>query len=325
MKILNWGGLWRCIALAAGLCLACAVRAGGTQSLNWPSGQIDWVVGFAPGGTADILTRIAARQLGQRTGLSVVVENRPGASGVIALNYVARGPAGTLITVPGPILFGKPEPEVGKQLLSVGLMAQGPMVIVAGARKALPTLQAVIDDARRNPDRWSFASSGTGTSQHLAGELLNLMAHVHIQHVPYKGGSQAVNDVIGGQIPLAILGSAPLLPHIRSGALKAYAVTTSYRVSSLPDVPTMEQLGFKGYDASQWFGVAVSKGTPEASIRQLNAILQDIFRGPEFRKAVDAAGMLPGSGSADDFLQFYRKDTAKWRDVVAKAHIVLGN
>jgi tripartite-type tricarboxylate transporter receptor subunit TctC len=305
----------------------CAVlpMAAAGATLDWPSDRIDWIVGFAPGGTSDVLTRIAAKELSQRTGKSVIVENKTGASGAIALQYVAHSApsAGLLLTVPGPLIYPTAEPELGKDLQPVILLADGPMVIVGPTSSAKPSIQAVVDDARAHPDAWSFASSGIGTSQHLAGELLNQMAGTHIVHVPYKGGGQAVTDVIGGQIPLAILGPTPVMAGIRSHLLKAYAVTTTYRLPSLPDVPTMQEAGFPGYNASQWMSVAATPGIPAKDLDELNRILQDIVKTPEFQAALENAGMIARPGSRQALLDFVTQDSAKWKTLIRQAGIKL--
>ncbi|OZI52089.1 Bug family tripartite tricarboxylate transporter substrate binding protein [Bordetella genomosp. 5] len=296
-------------------------------ALAWPARQITWVVGFVPGGTADVLTRVAAQDLASRTGLNVVVENKPGASGAIALQQVARSKAadGYLITVPGPLVYPTPQPTIGRELAPVMLLAQGPMVVVGPAQRALPDLAAVLADAKARPQAWSYGSSGNGTSQHLAGELLNQAAGTRIVHVPYKGGGQAVSDVAGGQIPLAILGSAPVLPQIKAGTLKAYAVTTRQRLDTLPDVPTVAESGFADYDASQWFSVAASPGIDAAVLDALNATLQQTVRAPAFQAAVLNAGMVAGGGTRASLQGFVTDDTAKWQKLLDSAAIKLGD
>ena len=317
----------RCCAMLLGIVLPAAAASAADNKLDWPAKQITWVVGFVPGGTADVLTRIAAQELARKTGLNVIVENRPGASGAIALQLIARSKAsdGYLLTVPGPLIYPTPQPEIGRELAPVMLMAQGPMVIVGPARDARDSLQDVLADARRRPEAWSYGSSGNGTSQNLAGELLNQYAGTRIVHVPYKGGGQAVADVAGGQIPLAILGSAPVMPQIKAGALKAYAVTTPYRLDSLPDVPTVEESGFKGYAASQWFSVAASKAIAGDQLDLINAALRADVATPEFKAAVDNAGMVAGGGSRDDLLKFIQADNAKWKELIDSGAVKLVN
>ncbi|AFK62832.1 hypothetical protein TKWG_13655 [Advenella kashmirensis WT001] len=303
-----------------------SLAAAPADDANWPQRPVRWIVGFAPGGTADILTRIAAEQLAQRLGKSVVVENRSGASGALALNLVANSqPDDTLlITVPGPIIFPRDEPGIGKELDPVIMLAEGPMIIVGPASNPQHSLADVITDAKQNPRKWNYATSGTGTSQHLAGEMINQLAGTQMVQVPYKGGGQAVSDVVGAQVPLAILGPTPVLPHIASGALQAYAVTTTYRLSSLESVPTVAEAGIEGYDASQWFALATTKGVSPRRIERLNGLLADIVKTQKYREAVTAAGMKIAPGSPEDLLNFVQADRAKWANLVKQRGLKIG-
>lgn len=314
--------------LAAAILALCqtSLAAAPADDANWPQRPVRWIVGFAPGGTADILTRIAAEQLAQRLGKSVVVENRSGASGALALNLVANSqPDDTLlITVPGPIIFPRDEPGIGKELDPVIMLAEGPMIIVGPATNPQHSLADVITDAKQNPRKWNYATSGTGTSQHLAGEMINQLAGTQMVQVPYKGGGQAVSDVVGAQVPLAILGPTPVLPHITSGALQAYAVTTTYRLPSLESVPTVAEAGIEGYDASQWFALATTKGVSPRRIERLNGLLADIVKTQKFREAVTAAGMKIAPGSPEDLLSFVQADRAKWANLVKQRGLKIG-
>lgn len=310
-------------AVAATLLMAAtAVHADDT----WPQKPVRWIIGFAAGGSADTLTRIAADQLAEKLGQSVVVENRPGASGAIALQHVAQtSPDDTvLITVPGPIIFPSPQPQIGKELAPIMLLAEGPMIVVGPAANKASTLAEIVQDAKAKPDAWSYATSGTGTSQHLAGELINHLTGAHLLQVPYKGGGQAVTDVVGAQLPLAILGPTPVLPHIRSGKLKAYAVTTTYRLKSLPHVPTMQEAGIPGYDATQWFAAATVQGVDPQRIQKLNRLLGDIVTTPKFLEAVNAAGMIAGTGTPEDLQKFVARDNEKWTQVIKSTGLSVG-
>jgi tripartite-type tricarboxylate transporter receptor subunit TctC len=317
--------LRRSVVLAAALSLALPVLAAGDASA-WPNAKpITWLVGFPPGGSLDVLTRIAARQLAEKTGQSVVVENRPGASGAIALQAAAKAaPDGyTLITVPGPILSKTNPPEIGRELVGISMLAQGPMVLVGGAANTPSTLAELVAAMRRDPDAWSYGSSGKGTSQHLAGELFNTLNGTGMRHIPYKGGGQAVIDVVGGQVPLAILGATPVLPHIKSGKLKAYAVTTSYRIDSLPDVPTMQEAGVKGFDAAQWYVIAAPKGVPADALAKLNGWINEIAVSSEMKPALLASGSVPGKLSARETQAFVDADTLRWKELATKAKLDL--
>ncbi|MGR4868853.1 Bug family tripartite tricarboxylate transporter substrate binding protein [Variovorax sp. LARHSF232] len=292
----------------------------------WPSAKpINWFVGFSPGGSLDVITRLAARKLGEKTGQPVVVENRPGASGAIALQAVVKAaPDGyTLISIPGPILFNQRVPELGNELTAVASLAQGPMVLVAPVSTAPATVADLVKEMRNDPAGWSYASSGNGSSQHLAGELFNVTSGTAMTHVPYKGGGQAVADVVGGQVPLGMLGVTPVLPHIRSGKLKAYAVTTSYRIESLPDVPTMQEAGLKNYEAAQWYVVGAPAGTPTDRVALLNQWINGIMASSDMRAALTASGSVAGKGSPKETQEFVANDTRKWKELARKAKLAL--
>lgn len=305
---------------AASLCLAAHAEK------PWPTAKpITWIVGYVPGGSVDVLTRAFAKSVSEQIGQSIVVDNVPGASGALALQQAARAGADgyTLVTVPGPVLFGRPQPQIGEELRSVGLLSQGPIVLVGAAGNAPADLKALIAAMKKDPDKWTFASSGIGTGQHLAGELLNAMAGTKMLHVPYKGGGQAVVDVIGGQVKLAMLGLTPVLAQIKSGQLKAYAVTTSFRIPSLPDVPTMDEAGLKGYEATQYFAVAATKGTPDAIVARLNAAIVKANAAPEVKHALDTGGQVPSTLSPADAQSFVQKSLAKFSNVAKQANITL--
>lgn len=305
---------------AAPLCLSAQAQS------PWPSAKpITWIVGFVPGGTVDTLTRVFARNISEQIGQSIVVENVPGASGALALQKAARAPADgyTLVTVPGPVLFGRPVPQIGQELRAVGMLSQGPIVLVGSAAQAPGDLKALIAAMKQAPDQWSFASSGVGTGQHLAGELLNTMAGTKMLHVPYKGGGQAVIDVVGGQVQLAMLGLTPVLAQIKAGQLKAYAVTTPFRIPSLSDVPTMDEAGLKGYEATQYFAVATPKDVPDAIVARLNAAIGTASASAEVKLALDAGGQVASALSPADAQDFVLKSLAKFSGVAKQANITL--
>jgi len=276
------------VAAAAALCLPAAVLAAGDPGA-WPNAKpITWIVGYVPGGSVDVITRSVAKVVSERIGQTIVVDNRAGASGAIALQYAARAASDGywLITVPGPIIHAGIQPALGHELSSVSLISQGPIVLVGAAANARSNLQDLIGAMKKNPQDWSYASSGTGTGQHLAGELFNAMAGTRMIHVPYKGGGQAVTDVVGGQVSLGMLGVTPVLAQINAGKLKAYAVTTPFRLASLPDVPTMSEAGLKGYEATQFFIAAVPARTDAAIISKLNKAIAEAMKTSEVKAAL---------------------------------------
>jgi tripartite-type tricarboxylate transporter receptor subunit TctC len=293
---------------------------------SWPNEKpITWIVGFAPGGSLDVLTRQVARQLEDELQQTIVVENRPGASGLIALQQASRASADgyTLISVPGPILSAQPQPEIGKELMAIGMLAHGPMVLVGPAATAEKDLKALLKAAKAQPEHWSYASSGLGTSQHLGGELLNQLAGTDIVHVPYKGGGQAVSDVVGNQIPLGLLGVSPVLAHIKEGRLKAYAVTSTFRIDSLPDVPTMQEAGIPDYDATQWYIMAAPSGLPADRVQRLNAALNKIMKSDELKPALEASGSVSKTMTPEETTAFVQDDYKHWGELVQKANLPL--
>ena len=296
------------------------------QGGTFPEKSINWIVGWPAGGSADSATRLIARRIEQTLGQSVVDDNRAGASGAIALQAAVKAPADgyTLITVPGPVLMRLPVPQVGKELTGVAMLGKGPAVLVGTMAKPLPpTVKDLIAAAKAKPNDFAYASSGNGTAQHLAGELFNQLAGTAITHVPYKGGTQAVTDVVGGQVPLAVLGITAVLPHIKAGKLHAYAVTTATRSPSLPDVPTMQEAGLPGFEATQWFMVAVPKGTPPERIAKLNGAINQALKDPEVAKGFATVGIAPETASGTEATQFVQKDQQRWDELAKKANLAL--
>ncbi|QSI29145.1 tripartite tricarboxylate transporter substrate binding protein [Variovorax sp. RKNM96] len=318
------------VSLLAALAASLWIPASGAEAPVWPHAKaITWIVGFPPGGTMDTQARMVAQLLSRKTGQPVVVQNKVGASGALALRATASAPADgyTVMTVTGPGIEAQDVPRFGNGLKPVALLSKGPMVLVASMANAPPAdLQALLKEMRRRPEAWSYASSGLGTPQHLAGELLNKLAGTAMLHVPYKGGSQAVGDVVGGQVPLGMLGVMPLLPYIRAGKVRVYAVTSAARLPGvLPDVPTMQEAGVPGYDISQWYALAVPEGVPLDCVAQLNRWLNDIMVSEEMKEPLRAIGSLPGAGSPAAVASFVRAEDEKWRAFARRAGIQATN
>lgn len=304
--------------------LAAALPAAQAQD-DWPNKPITWLVGWPAGGSADVASRLIAERLERSLGQTVLIDNRPGASGTIALRQAANAAADgyTLVTVPGPVLLNTPSPQIGAELDAVATIAKGPMVLVAPASQPHATLLDMLQDAKKRPEAYSYASSGTGTSQHLGGELLKQISGAPLMHIPYKGGSQAVADVVGGQLPLAMLGITPVLPHIKAGRLKAYGVSTAERSAALPDVPTLAEAGATGFDASQWFVVAAPKGVPTERIGRLNQAINDALAAPQVVQGLAAVGVVAAPASAAETESFVKDELVRWRDVARKAKLDL--
>ena len=313
-------------ALLASLAAISTTAALAQTTSRYPDKSITWIVGFPPGGSVDVIARLVAKKIESALGQSVVIDNRPGASGAIAMGAAARAaPDGyTLVSVAGPDLAAKAVPELGKELTGVAGLATGPMILVGTTAGPMPlTLKELLAAAKASPDKFSFGSSGIGTSQHLAGELISQMAGTKITHVPYKGGGQAVTDLLGGQLPLAVLGIPPVLQHIKSGKLKAYGVSTSSRSPTLPDVPTLNEAGLVGFDANQWYVVATAAGVPADRIQKLNAAISQALKDPEIIAGLVGVGLEPFVASSQDTVKFVTNEQKRWRDFAQKAKISL--
>jgi tripartite-type tricarboxylate transporter receptor subunit TctC len=314
-------------AVAALIAMATAVGVAMAQpEVAYPNKPITWIVGWPPGGSVDVATRLVARKLETMLSQPIIVDNRPGASGAIGLQAGAKAaPDGyTLITVPGPLLVSRPDPQLGKELVGVAMLGKGPAVLIGTMAEPMPRLvKDLIDSAKAHPEKFSYVSSGNGTAQHLAGELFNQMAGTSITHIPYKGGAQAVTDVIGGQANLGVLGITSVLPHISSGKLKAYAVTTATRSRSLPSVPTMAEAGLPGFEAVQWFVVAAPADVPADRIRKINEAIVRILKEPDVIAGFEKVGIDPESATPQQTTSFVVKDQQRWKELVQKAHLQL--
>uniref|UniRef100_UPI0039EFCFBB Bug family tripartite tricarboxylate transporter substrate binding protein n=1 Tax=Bordetella sputigena TaxID=1416810 RepID=UPI0039EFCFBB len=314
------------ILATACLAVAMATAAAAAQAEPaWPDEKpITWVVGFSAGGSVDVITRAIAQQVGATLKQNIVVENKAGAAGAIALASVARAkPDGyTLITVPGPILREDDGLEIGEKLVGVATLAEGAVVMVGSKNGPadFKQLRAAIEKA---PASFNYASSGVGTGQHIAGAMFNLALHAQMVHVPYKGGTQALANVMGGQVNLGFLGVSTVLPQVRDGKLIAYAVTSPYRVASLPDVPTFQEAGITDFQLTQWYVAAMPNGTPEAVMEKFRRAVADALRAPQILELLKASGLDAPGKDAQDPTAFARASIEQSRMIAKKANIVL--
>jgi tripartite-type tricarboxylate transporter receptor subunit TctC len=303
--------------LAAALCL---LGAGAALAQAWPAKPIRILIGYAPGGVTDIVARSVAQPLGDILGQSVVVENRPGAAGVIATEFVAKSaPDGytLLMFVDGnsmmPAAIKGLQHDPVKSFAQITILGRGVLVLVAHPSFPPNNLQELVQYARRNPGEMAFATPGKSGPQHLAFESLKTLGGFQAEHIPYKGGGQAIVDVVAGQVKIGMLGMAPSLPHIKAGKLKAIAVTGRERAPALPDVPTVAESGFPGFEVAQWQGLVAPAGTPPAVVARLNAELQRIMRMPAIVEKLAAIGMdNSASATPEEFTQWVQKETSRW-------------
>ena len=295
---------------------------------DYPSKPIRIVVPFAPGGVMDLTARSIAAPLGEALAQSIIIENRPGGGGNIGADAVARAtPDGyTLMMLGdnnaiGPALYSKLNHDVLKDFAPITNLVTGSHIFVAHPSLPVNNIRELIAYARAHPKELSYASPGTGTAQHLGGEMFKVMAGgLDITHIPYKGGGQAIGDVVGGQVKLAVLGLAPAIPHLKAGKLKALGVTGKRRVAILPDVPTIAESGLPDFETLQWYGVVAPAGTPAPVIAKLHAELLKAARAQAFVERLSAVGMdVATSAQPEDYGRFIRTDMAKWPAVVKAA------
>ncbi len=311
-------GKWLLLAAFAAAASVTPVHA---QDSEWPKAKpIQWILGFAPGGAADTITRAVADRLAKKIGQTVVVENRTGGAGTIALSAITSAqPDGyTLITIPGPILYGRPTPAVGPDLASVALLGKGPMLLAGPTNPDIPDLKAFVARAKAEPAKFNFGTAGNGSSQHIAGEVFNEKAGIKMAHVPYRGGAQATKDAVAGVIQMVVSGVGPLTPHIKAGKLTGYAITAGKRFPSIADVPTLSELGFDGIDLNQWFGVATVKGTPPAIVNRLNAGINSVLATPEIQQLMVNQGLVAEQLPPDAFAKLYAADNALYQSLANK-------
>jgi len=307
------------------LAAVCAVAAGPTFAQDkWPQKPITYIVPFPPGGTTDILARTIALKLGPALGTTIVVENKPGAGGNIGSDFVAKAKPDGYTILGGtinPSIYKTMPYDALKSFQPITLIGTNANVLVVGAASPYKTVQDVIAAAKAKPGSISFASAGNGTSQHLSGELFKALAGISMEHVPYKGSGPAIQDVMAGHVPLMFDTTVVAAPHIQSGKVRALAVTSTKRVKSLPNVPTMAEAGVKGYEIVSWQGIFAPAGTPKEIVQRLNAEIVKILKLPDVRERLEALGLDPVGNTPDEFAAFQKAEIAKWAKVVKDAKI----
>ena len=309
--------------LTSALCLGIA----SAHAQSYPVRPVRLVVPSSPGGGTDASARIVAPKLTELLGQQIVVENRPGASTMIGLEVTAKSPPDgyTLVMANStmailPSMNRKVRMDVIRGLAPVSLVASNPQILVAHPSLPAPTLKQLIALARAQPGKLDYASGGYGGNPHMCMELFLSMTKLKIVYVPYKSGNAGLVDVLAGQVPIMMASVLSALPHVRSGRLRAYGVTTAQRFSSVPDIPTIAEAGVPGYEATQWFGVLAPAGTPREVISRLHAELGRTVKEPDVRKRFVADGSdTVSSASPEEFAAYIKADEAKWAKVVKEA------
>ncbi|WP_233238619.1 tripartite tricarboxylate transporter substrate binding protein [Bordetella sp. LUAb4] len=314
--------------LLAGSLLAALGVAGAAQGA-YPDRPIRLIVGFPPGGASDVAARAIAAKMGALLGQAIVVENKGGAASNIGSDYVAKAAPdgytvlfGTISLAVNPSLYPKLSYDPLKDLAPVAQVASTPFLVVVNPNTPYHSVAELIAAAKKPSDKpIYFASAGNGSGAHLFAELFNSQAGVKMQHVPYRGAAPAMSDVLGGQVPLAFDNIVTTLPLVKSGKLRALAVTTKTRSRAAPDIPTVAEAGVPGYDATAWFGLFAPAGTPAAVVQKLSETAAQATQAPEVRAALEAVGCDPMGTSPKEFDTFFKAEIKKWAKVVDEAHV----
>lgn len=295
----------------------------------WPSKQIKIVVPFAAGGTSDVLARVLAAQLQTNLKQTVIVDNRAGAGGVIGADSVAKSPAdgytlllGTIAThAINPALLPRMPYNAAKDFAPVMLLGSISNVLLVGPDQPFKSVKDVIAAAKAKPGSLQFASAGQGTSQHLSGETFKLLAGVDITHIPYKGSAPAIQDVMGGAVPMSFETALVAAPQIKAGKVRALAVTSAKRARILPDVPTLQEAGVPGFDVASWQALYAPAGTPPAVVAKLNAELARIIEQPEIKTRMEALGLEHTANTPAQFAEFQIAEQAKWAKIIKDGNV----
>jgi tripartite-type tricarboxylate transporter receptor subunit TctC len=305
------------------LAFAIALAAGAALAQPYPSRPIRLVIPFAPGGLVDVPGRVLAQKLTEALGQPVVVENRAGAGSTIGADHVAKSkPDGYTLMITSTThvisanLYRALPYDALRDFAPVMKLTEGPYVLVVNPALKAASVAELVALARERPGRIDYASSGNGSSQHLVAALFCAMAGAPLNHIPYKGSDRATQDLIGGQVMVGFVGTPIALPHVKSGRLRALAVSTATRSAQMPGVPTLAEAGVPGYEATIWIGLFAPAGAPPEILARLHAEISRVLAAPEARAQIAATGVDVSLAGAEDFASFVRAEHAKWGKVV---------
>ena len=316
-------GRWRWLVfLSAGLVMAAHAQA------QYPTKPIRLIVPFPPGGGSDALSRILGPKLSEGLGQQLVIENRPGAGANIGAEVAAKSPADGYTLLMGNVahtinatLYAKLGYDLIKDFAPVCLLASTPNIVVVHPSVPARSVKELIALARARPGALDVASSGAGSSAHLAGELFKSMAGIKMNHVPYKGGGPAVIALLSGEVSVGFATTPSVIQHVKNGRLRALAVTTAKRSPSTPDLPTVSEAGLKGYEAGTWYGLLVPSATPKEVVSRLNAESMKALATADVKQRLDNAGFEPIGTTPEQFGAYIRSETEKWGKVVRAAGV----
>ncbi|MDP9902937.1 Bug family tripartite tricarboxylate transporter substrate binding protein [Variovorax ginsengisoli] len=309
------------------LALAATSLALSASAQDYPNKPIRIIVPFPAGGGTDVIARDVTNQLTTALGWAFVVENRPGSGGNLGVDAAAKSKADGYTLALGqssnlavnPTLYSKMPYDVMKDIVPVALVASAPILIVVAADSPYKTLGEIVAAVKAKPGSLNFASPGNGTVTHLTGELFQRRAGVKFTHVPYKGASQAVTDLIGGQVQLYGSTVPTLLSQIRNGRIRALAITSKTRSADLPDVPTVAESGYKDFESVTWFGFVGPAGIPKPVVAKLNTEINKALQSPELKKRLNEQGATVLGGSADEFAELIKTDIGVWAPIIKQS------
>ena len=316
-------------AMAALLLAATTVAPTAFAQDPYPNKPIRMIVPYAAGGPTDVLARVVAQKLGEVLGQSVIVDNRPGASGIPGTDAIAKAtPNGYTIGLStigplavNPSLFPNIPYDTLKDFAPLMVLARSYSLLAVNPSVPANNLGELVALLKANPGKYSYASGGVGTTQHLSGELFSNVAGVKMLHVPYKGEGAAQTDLLGGQVHMMFTSTIIGYNQVKAGKLRAMGVTSAHRLPSMPEVPTIAESGFPGFEVTAWYGMVAPAGTPEPIIKRLNDGLQTVLKQPEVVKKIEEFGAVPAGGPPADLTALLRSELPKWREVVTKSNI----
>ena len=313
----------RCLAVSC-LCVSSSFSAE-----TYPTKPVRFVITFPAGGPTDVVVRLVGERLTQEWGQPMIIDNRGGAGGIVGTEIVAKaapdgytflvGTAGGMTI--NPALQPKLPYDPFRDFTPVGMLVTNPQILVAHPSVAAKNVKELVALAKAKPGQLNFASAGTGTATHLGLELFKLTTGIDAVHVPYKGGAPATTDLIGGQVQLLFVSIPSVLPHVKGGRLRALAVSTSKRSASAPDVPTVAESGYPGFEYSNWNALFAPAKTPAAIVKKVNASVVNALRQPDVAQKLSSQGADPAPGTPEDLARYMRADTDKWRKVIRTAGI----
>ncbi len=315
---------------AATLAMTCVLVQPAAQAQQaWPAKPVRMLVPFSAGGVTDLLARSVAQRMGEALGQTVVVDNRPGANTIIAYEILGRASAdGYTLMLEGfnglvlnPLLYPKLPYSPEKDISPVGLIGFSPVMIVVNPQVPAKSVRELVDYVRANPGKLNFGSSGIGGVVHISTEWFMSLTGTRMTHVPYKGGASALPDLMGGQLQVLFNPPITAIPLVKAGKLRALAVSSARRLSAMPDVPTVAELGYPGYDAATWFSVLARRGSPQPILDRLTAELKKIVDMPALREQFAAQAIEFQWGDPSEVAALVKKDLARWGEVVRKGNI----